>query len=77
LSKDKETLPKLTEGVAWIICLFIPRDTQSIRQTKMRENTQIQTHQILLHGICKKDIQTKGGKGQEIDNLYHAVENHQ
>ena len=41
----------------------------------MRENTQIQTHPILLHGICKKDIQTQGGKGEEIDHLHHAVEN--
>ena len=74
LSKDKETLPKLIEGVAWIICHSIRRDTPSIPPTKMRGNTQIQTHPILLHGICKKDIQTQRGKGEEIDHLHHAVE---
>ena len=75
LSKDKETLQKLIVGVAWIIYPFSHNDTQSIPPTNKRENTQIVTRRISLHGICKKDIQTKGGKGQEVDHLHNAIEN--
>ena len=28
----------------------------------------------MLHGICKKDIQAKGWKGQEIDQILHGIE---
>ena len=75
LCKDKETLQKLIGGVALITYRFSHRDTQNTPPTNKRVNTQIVTHRISLHGICKKDIQTQGRQGQEVDHLHNAIEN--